>query len=246
MSRSCHCRRSPTRRTRARLPARDPDVLVDLAGSAARHRACSSRRARRGTIWSMARGDAGACAGAGRARACDAPTTLAGGLRALCERPVPRRRRAPRNLRRWWDAAVRAHQQGDAAGAAAGYAARAGGATGLRAGASPRRRARAGCAAITRPRSASSRAPSRWRPTTPTRASRRRNWHSRCTSRIVPRRCCAKGWTGHPIASNCGSAGARGTRAPRRRRRGLGVQPGAAPRARRRRRRTSISALRCR
>jgi protein O-GlcNAc transferase len=100
------------------LAGRDPDVLVDLAGlRAATGLFLAARPARR--IWSVA-----------AVSPVHAPTLvemvhatvadLAGGMRALCERPFPDAPGAS-ELAGWWDAAVRAHQQGDAAGAAAGY-----------------------------------------------------------------------------------------------------------------------------
>jgi protein O-GlcNAc transferase len=101
------------------LAGRDPDVLIDLAGlRAATGPFLAARPARR--IWSVAAvspAHAPALVEAVHATAAE----LAGGLRALCERPFPEAPRAT-ELAGWWDAAVRAHQQGDAAGAAAGYA----------------------------------------------------------------------------------------------------------------------------
>ena len=172
MPRSCHCRRSPTRRTHVRL--RDatptcwstwPDCMPPPA--------CSSRRARRGESgrWPRCRLP---CAGAGRARCMRTPAELAGGLRALCERPFPEAPGA-RNLRAGGtprcariSRATRLARPRDTLACWPR---------------SPATRPRIACLAVLArdggdhdgARSASSRAPSNSRPTTSTRALRRRN-----------------------------------------------------------------------
>ena len=101
------------------LAGRDPDVLVDLAGMhAATGPFLAARPARK--IWSMAAvmpAHAPGLVDKVHATASE----LASGLRELCVRPFPEAPSAS-ELAGWWDAAVRAHQQGDTAGAADGYA----------------------------------------------------------------------------------------------------------------------------
>jgi len=101
------------------LAGRDPDVLVDLAGMhAATGLFLAARPARR--IWSVA-AVVPAHAPALLEKVHATASELASGLRALRDRPFPEAPSAV-ELARWWDEGVRAHQQGDATGAAAGYA----------------------------------------------------------------------------------------------------------------------------
>jgi len=101
------------------LAGRDPDVLVDLAGMhAATGLFLAARPARRN--WSVA-AVVPAHAPALVEKAHATASELAIALRALCAVPFPEAPSAV-ELAGWWDAAVRAHQQGDTAGAAAGYA----------------------------------------------------------------------------------------------------------------------------
>ena len=101
------------------LAGRDPDVLVDLAGMhAATGLFLAARPARK--IWSMA-AVTPAHAPALVERVHATAPELASGLRALCDHPFPEAPSAV-ELAGWWDAGVRAHQQGDTAGAADGYA----------------------------------------------------------------------------------------------------------------------------
>ncbi len=101
------------------LAARDPDVLVDLAGlHAATGLFIAARPARK--LWSMS---------AVSPRHAPAlienvhltSDELAAGLRTLRDDLRPDAPSAA-DLAAWWDAAVRAHQQGDATAAGAGYA----------------------------------------------------------------------------------------------------------------------------
>ena len=97
----------------------DPDVLVDLAGlTAATGLFLAAGPAR--NVWSLATvtpGHAPALVGNVYATAAE----LAGKLRELSTRQYPDAPGAA-ELAGWWDAAVLAHQQGDAAAASAGYA----------------------------------------------------------------------------------------------------------------------------
>ncbi len=101
------------------LAGSDPDVLVDLAGMhAATGLFLAARPAR--SVWSLAStvpGHAPALVDQILANA----DQLAVRLRDLLAAPFPEAPGA-RELAEWWDAAVRAHQQGDADAAAAGYA----------------------------------------------------------------------------------------------------------------------------
>jgi len=101
------------------LAASDPDVLVDLAGMhAATGLFLAARPAR--AVWSLASvapGHSPALVERMHANADE----LAEGLRELLAGPFPEAPSAG-ELAGWWDAAVRAHQQGDADAAAAGYA----------------------------------------------------------------------------------------------------------------------------
>ena len=106
--------------TRARaLAASDPDVLVDLAGMhVAAGLLLAARPARH--VWSLRAvqpGHAPALVEELLANADD----LARELRSLLDDTLVAAPDA-QELGGWWDAAVRAHQQGDAAAAAAGYA----------------------------------------------------------------------------------------------------------------------------
>jgi predicted O-linked N-acetylglucosamine transferase (SPINDLY family) len=101
------------------LAGRDPDVLVDMAGMhAATGLFLAARPAR--AIWSVA-AVAPAHAPALVEKVHATASELASALRAMGATPFPEAPSAV-ELAGWWDAAVRAHQQGDAAGAAAGYA----------------------------------------------------------------------------------------------------------------------------
>ena len=101
------------------LAGDDPDVLVDLAGMhAATGLFLAARPAR--SVWSLATtvpGHAPALVDQTLANV----DQLAVRLRELCAGPFPE---APSTdaLAEWWDAAVQAHQRGDADAAAAGYA----------------------------------------------------------------------------------------------------------------------------
>ena len=101
------------------LAGSDPDVLVDLAGlHAATGLFLAARPAR--NVWSLATvvpGHAAALVD----RVYASTDELVGGLRALCGVAFPSAPSAV-ELAGWWDAAVRAHQQGDVDAAAAGYA----------------------------------------------------------------------------------------------------------------------------
>ncbi len=107
------------RPTRAALAGSDPDVLVDLAGlSAATGLFLAARPARR--VWSL-QAMQPCHATALVERTFETTGELVGelcGLQADGFPPAP----SARDLGGWWDAAVRAHQQGDAAAAAIGYA----------------------------------------------------------------------------------------------------------------------------
>ena len=101
------------------LAARDPDVLVDLAGlHAATGLFIAARPARK--LWTMSSvSPRHAPALVETVHATN--DALAAGLRTMCDEL---RTDAPSaaDLAAWWDAAVRAHQQGDATAARAGYA----------------------------------------------------------------------------------------------------------------------------
>ena len=101
------------------LAGSDPDVLVDLAGMhAATGLFLAARPAR--CVWSLAStvpDHAPALVDHTFANA----DQLAVGLRELLATPFPETPGA-RELAEWWDAAVRAHQQGDVDAAVAGYA----------------------------------------------------------------------------------------------------------------------------
>ena len=101
------------------LAASDPDVLIDLAGMhAATGLFLAARPARH--VWSLTT-VVPAHALALVERVCATTDELAGGLDTLLDGAFLDTPRA-RELAEWWDAAVRAHQQGDATTAAAGYA----------------------------------------------------------------------------------------------------------------------------
>ena len=128
------------------LAGSDPDVLVDLAGlHVATGLFLAARPAR--NVWSLAAVVPGHPVGL--VDSVYASTDeLVGGLRALCGVAFPAAPSAV-ELAGWWDAAVRAHQQGDAEDRGRGLWSRAGSAAGLRSGASPHRRT---CAGARRPR----------------------------------------------------------------------------------------------
>ena len=101
------------------LAGSDPDVLVDLAGMhAATGLFLAARPAR--SVWSMAAAAPGHAPALVEQMYANADV-LAVGLRELLAGPFPEAASAG-ELTGWWDAAVRAHQQGDADAAAAGYA----------------------------------------------------------------------------------------------------------------------------
>ena len=138
---SCRCRRIPTRRTRARWPASDPDVLVDLAGMhAATGLFLAARPAR--NVWSLASVAPGhAPALIEQVHANDRRTGRSAARAA--RRAVPPTRRAPGACGMVGCRGARA-PAGRCGRCGRGLRPRAGRATGLRARASPVRGARAG------------------------------------------------------------------------------------------------------